>query len=167
MPILPWGKKHEVVKRAEELLRECCQRLDLEEKALGRSGREWIARRRWGGDPAEMRRVIYAAALAAPGPEIEAAHFPPRRRRDHEAHAKAAFEGLSLEEIVRHKVAHFFGQLGRVEVSGVHRTVLMQVEKPLVEESLRWAEGNQQRAARALGINRNTLRRKMKDLGLG
>ena len=164
MPILPWGKKHEAVKRAEELLRECCQRLDLEEKALGKSGREWIARRRWDEDPAEMRRLIYAAALASSGSAFEAAHFPPRRRRDHEAHAKAAFEGLALEEIVRHKVAHFFGQLGRVEVSGVHRTVLAQVEKPLVEESLRWAEGNQQKAARALGINRNTLRKKMKEL---
>ena len=161
MPILPWGKRHDAVKRAEELLRECCQRLDLDEKVLGKSGREWIARRRWGEDPHEMRRMVYAAALASSKAEIEASHFPPRRRRDHEAHAGAIFESLSLEEIVRHKIAHFFERLGSVDVEGVHGAVIAQVERPLIEEGLRWAGGNQQRVARALGINRNTLRKKM------
>lgn len=161
--MLPWGKKHDAVKRAEELLKECCQRLDIEAKTLGRSGREWIARRRWEEDSSEMRRLIYSAALSSSGPEIEAAHFPPKRRRDHEAHAKAQFEGLSLEETVRHKVAHFFGRLGDIEVKGVYAAVLEQVERPLVEECVRWAGGNRQKAARVLGINRNTLRRKMKE----
>ena len=95
------------------------------------------------------------------------AHVADHRAPDHEAHAGAIFESLSLEEIVWHKIAHFFERLGSVDVEGVHGAVIAQVERPLIEEGLRWAGGNQQRVARALGINRNTLRRKMKDLGIG
>lgn len=166
MPLLPWGKRYESVKRAEELLRECCQRLDLQQKVLGKTGREWVAGRTWEADNAEMRRTIYAAALAAPGLQVEAMHFPPRRRRDHEAYTRAQFEGLALEEIVRHKIAHFFEKLGPVEVRDVYGTVIAQVERPLLRECLKWARGNQLKAARVLGINRNTLRRKMKELNI-
>ena len=92
--------------------------------------------------------------------------FPPRCARDHEAYVKASFEGLSLEQMVCHKVGHFFERLGEVEVSAVHRTVLDQVERPLIERCLAWADGNQLKAARVLGINRNTLRKKIRDLGV-
>lgn len=166
MPLFPWGKRYEAVKRAEGLLEECCQHLALGEKRLGKTGREWISRRRWNDDPAEMRCLIYYAALAAPGPELEAAHFPPRRRCDHEAFAKAQFEGMALEDAVRHKVAHFFAQLGSVEAADVHRTVLSQVERPLIEECLRWAGGNQLKAARVLGLCRATLRKRMRELSI-
>lgn len=77
--------------------------------------------------------------------------------------AKKARE-LSLEEAVRHKVAHFFATLGKVEMKGVHEIVLNQVEKPLIEECLKWAGGNQIKTARVLGINRNTLRKKIAKL---
>ncbi|MFA4873995.1 MAG: helix-turn-helix domain-containing protein [bacterium] len=166
MPVIQWLKRREVQRRAEELLRECCQRLDLPEKAFGKGAREWIGRRRWEDDAAEMRQLVYYATLAAPGSVIEASHFPPRNRLDHEAFAQSSFDSLSLEEAVRHKVAHFFERLGRVEVQGVYDAVLAQVERPLIEQCLAWAGGNQLKAARALGINRNTLRRKMKDLGI-
>lgn len=164
MPMLPWGKRHETVGRAEGLLKECCLELGIPEKRFGKSGREWIAKRRWNGDPSEMLRIVCYAALTAKGEEIHASHFPPRFREDHEAYSKAQFESMSLEEIVRQKISHFFERLGRVEVSGLHRTIIAQIERPLVVECLKWTKGNQLKASRALGINRNTLRRKMKEL---
>jgi two-component system, NtrC family, nitrogen regulation response regulator GlnG len=166
MPLFTWLKRHDVRRQAEELLAECCQRLTLPEKRLGKSGREWIERRRWSADPGEMRRLIYAAALCAPGETVEAVHFPPRTRADQEATAGARFEDLSLEEVVRQKVAHFFERLGNTEAEGVHRAVMAQVERPLIERCLAWAQGNQLKAARVLGIHRNTLRKRMKELGV-
>lgn len=151
---------------AEEFLGECCQRLELGNKRLGKSGRDWIARRRWDSDPGEMRKLVYYAALCSRGPVIEAIHFPLRTKLDHEAYAKTQFEDLSLEEIVRQKVGHFFEKLGVVEARGVYQTVIRQTEKPLIEACLRWASGNQLKASRVLGINRNTLRRRMKELGI-
>lgn len=164
MPIFPWIKKNESVKRAEEILDECGRALGLGEKTLGKSGKDWVANRKWGDDPQELKRIVYYAALSAAGKNVEAVHFPPRFRSDHEAYSKAQFENLSLEEVVRHKVAHFFERLGAVEVKNVHRTVIAQVEKPLLEQCLKWSKGNQLKTARVLGIDRNTLRKKMKEL---
>jgi transcriptional regulator with AAA-type ATPase domain len=48
----------------------------------------------------------------------------------------------------------------------LYKTLLSEVEKHLIESVLRRVEGNQLKAARILGINRNTLRAKMKKLGI-
>ena len=71
---------------------------------------------------------------------------------------------LSLEEAITVKLQHFLTQLGNHDVTGLRKVVLAQVERPLVKLALEWAKGNQLKAARLLGINRNTLRRKMRDL---
>ena len=48
----------------------------------------------------------------------------------------------------------------------LHSKVLSQVEKPLIEHVLRYVRGNQVRAAHVLGINRNTLRKKIAALDI-
>jgi two-component system nitrogen regulation response regulator GlnG len=49
---------------------------------------------------------------------------------------------------------------------GVYRHVIERVERPLLRQALLAAGGNQLRAARQLGINRNTLRKRLRALGL-
>ncbi len=166
MAILPWGKKREQLRQAKESLRECCQRMDLDEKHFAKSAVEWIARRRWDEDSSEMRRAICLAALTARGKAIEAGHFSPRNERDHEAYSKTQFQELALEEVVRQKIAHFFERLGKVEISALQEMIRAQVERPLIAECLRWAQGNQMKTALALGINRNTLKKKMGEYGI-
>jgi len=54
-----------------------------------------------------------------------------------------------------------------IEKRGVlYKSVLEAVEKPLLEQTLERCEGNQLKAARILGINRNTMRTKIKKLGI-
>lgn len=48
----------------------------------------------------------------------------------------------------------------------VYRDVVALVERPLIEHALRLTGGNQLRAARLLGLNRNTLRKRCRQLGL-
>jgi DNA-binding protein Fis len=53
------------------------------------------------------------------------------------------------------------------EKKGVlYKSVLEAIEKPLLEQALERCEGNQLKAARILGINRNTMRAKIKKLGI-
>lgn len=51
-------------------------------------------------------------------------------------------------------------------VGEVYKDILAQVEKPLFEWVLKKTEGNQIKAAKILGINRNTFRTKMRKLGI-
>ena len=66
-----------------------------------------------------------------------------------------------LEDCIRESLDAYFQDLDGVEPSAMYQMILGVVEKPLLEVVMRRAEGNQSRAAEWLGINRNTLRRKL------
>ena len=68
-----------------------------------------------------------------------------------------------LEECVRDTLERYFDDLRGTEPDGVHDMIMNAVERPLLEVVLRQADGNQSKAAEWLGINRNTLRRKLTD----
>lgn len=80
--------------------------------------------------------------------------------------AKGSTDEVGLESIVEFKMDTFFERMGDVEASSVHRAVIAQVERPLIRKCLEWAGGNKLKAARVLGINRNTLSKKVKDYGI-
>lgn len=67
---------------------------------------------------------------------------------------------------VRRAVEQYFADLDGEAPSAVYDMVVGCVEKPLLEVVLKRAEGNQTKAAEWLGMNRNTLRKKMQTYGL-
>ena len=78
---------------------------------------------------------------------------------------KTARQG-TLHECVRKAVSQYLTDMGDTNPDDLYRLVLSQVEKPMIEEVLSWAGGNQCRSAEALGISRGTLRKKMKIHGI-
>ncbi|MCE9660165.1 MAG: Fis family transcriptional regulator [Burkholderiales bacterium] len=66
-----------------------------------------------------------------------------------------------IEECVRDSLEAYFRDLRGVEPTAMYDMILKVVERPLFETVMKHAEGNQSRAAEWLGINRNTLRRKL------
>lgn len=66
-----------------------------------------------------------------------------------------------IEECVRDSLDSYFKDLRGVEPTAMYEMILRVVERPLFEVVMREAGGNQSRAAEWLGINRNTLRRKL------
>lgn len=68
-----------------------------------------------------------------------------------------------IEECVRDSLESYFKDLRGVEPHGMYEMIIKVVERPLFEVVMREAEGNQSKAAEWLGINRNTLRRKLVD----
>ena len=73
---------------------------------------------------------------------------------------------FSLEAIVEHKIARFLDQIGMYYPENLHSLIMKKVEKPLLAQILKRTGGNQVHASKILGINRNTLRKKMKMYGL-
>ncbi|MCC7288765.1 MAG: Fis family transcriptional regulator [Burkholderiaceae bacterium] len=68
-----------------------------------------------------------------------------------------------IEDCVRATLQRYFDDLRGAEPHAVHDMIMRAVERPLLEAVMRQADGNQSRAADWLGINRNTLRRKLSD----
>ena len=71
-----------------------------------------------------------------------------------------------LRACVAHSLDSYFSELGDTDSQNLHTMVIAEVEKPLLEAVMKRAQGNQLRAARILGINRNTLRKKLSLYGL-
>ncbi len=55
---------------------------------------------------------------------------------------------------------------GPLKKQGLYHSVIADMEKPLIEEMLKVTFGNQLKAAKLLGINRNTLRNKIRKFGI-
>src|ERR1700680_5043386 len=88
------------------------------------------------------------------------------RARDATA-ARARGRGLPLRNHAERALSNYFTSLNGHQPAHLYDLVLREVEEPLFRVVLDYAEGNQSRAAGILGINRGTLRKKLKQLGLG
>lgn len=72
----------------------------------------------------------------------------------------------TLRNCVRRSLNDYFANLEGEQVNNVYQTVLAEMEIPLLEKVLEHTRGNQTRAAEMLGLNRGTLRKKLKQYGL-
>jgi len=91
----------------------------------------------------------------------------PRTHARAAARAEAAERENELSSTVRKMMKQYFKDLDGEKTCGVYNMVVNCVEKPLLEVVMLQAQGNQTRAAELLGINRNTLRKKLQEHGIG
>jgi len=68
-----------------------------------------------------------------------------------------------IDACVRESLEQYFKDLRGAEPHSMHEMVIEAVEKPLLDVVMQHADGNQSKAAEWLGLNRNTLRRKLLD----
>ena len=66
--------------------------------------------------------------------------------------------------MIKVQISH--GSLDKSKDGALYKLIMQAIEKPLLEHTLERTEGNQLRAARILGLNRNTIRSKIKKLGI-
>jgi len=78
----------------------------------------------------------------------------------------AKLDRLSIEDVVELKISRFLDQIGTFYPENLHELLMSKTEKPLVAQILKRVGGNQVHAAKILGINRNTLRKKIRLYGL-
>ena len=72
----------------------------------------------------------------------------------------------TIQEVVKKSLEKYFRDLGEQHPSNVYDMVVLTVELPVLEAVMVRAEGNQSLAAEMLGINRNTLRKKLQQHSL-
>ncbi len=80
--------------------------------------------------------------------------------------SRVPLEDLAFEEMVKSKLAGLLARIDGYPVHDLYDKVLARVERPLFDLVLEHTGGNQLKAAEILGLNRNTLRKKLADLGM-
>ena len=66
-----------------------------------------------------------------------------------------------LRKNVQDAIRRYLEDMGQSQPESLYRTLMAQVEPPLIEEVLRFTQGNQSKTAKILGMTRNTLRTKL------
>lgn len=75
--------------------------------------------------------------------------------------AAEADNPITLRTSVQTAIRHYLEDMGKSQPNSLYRTLMAEVEPPLIEEVLRYTQGNQSRTAKILGMTRNTLRTKL------
>ncbi|RPI13210.1 MAG: DNA-binding transcriptional regulator Fis [Lysobacterales bacterium] len=89
-----------------------------------------------------------------------------RARRDARPAAPASGRSIPLRSQTEKALDDYFTSLNGHAPGRLYELVMREVEEPLFRAVLEYAEGNQSRAADILGINRGTLRKKLKNYGI-
>jgi two-component system nitrogen regulation response regulator GlnG len=146
----------------------------LPRKNLDAAAMERLGAYRWPGNVRELENVIRRVAAlyseATIGVEIVEAELAEIQAPGGAAPAAAA-AGPPAEEtlaaaVERHLRQYFDAHGADLPPPGLHDRILREVERPLLSLTLRATRGNQLKAAALLGLNRNTLRKKIRDLDI-
>ncbi|HWE31431.1 MAG TPA: sigma 54-interacting transcriptional regulator [Polyangia bacterium] len=112
----------------------------------------------WPGNVAELRDVVRRLCLRRRKSHVELADveavLPPVEER-------VPVEQLSFEEMVRAKIRALLQRMEGYPIEDLYEEVISRVERPLIELVLERTGNNQLKAAEILGLNRNTLRKKI------
>ena len=115
----------------------------------------------WPGNVREMENTIYRATLLAADQVLAPGDFP-----DLLASPETREVSASLEDLIAGKLSASLMPMEVNELNDLYDMVLHQMERPLIRIILEKTRGNQVRAAEILGLNRNTLRKKIQTLNI-
>ena len=138
----------------------------LPRKSLDTDAVAALLAHRWPGNVRELENLMRRLAVLARGDIITAAMVL-TGLGSRTLVPISAVPALSLAEAARSHIAAYFQDFGAgLPPDGVYDRLLAEVERPLISACLDATGGNQLKAAKLLGMNRNTLRRKLDELGI-
>nr|WP_295468506.1 nitrogen regulation protein NR(I) [Mesorhizobium sp.] len=140
-------------------------------KRITSAGIELMKRYPWPGNVRELENLIRRLAALYPQDEISAEIIEHELRTGElpqpVGSSSSLPDDISVSQAVEHYLQHYFTGFGEdLPPPGLYQRMLAEVEYPLVLAAMTATRGNQIRAAELLGLNRNTLRKKIRELGV-
>jgi two-component system, NtrC family, nitrogen regulation response regulator GlnG len=138
----------------------------LPSKTIDAAALDRLKQHSWPGNVRELENLI-RRICALYGEDLITARIIERELADQQPVAQGDEGPATLAQLVERKLSSYFAdQPDGLPPAGLYDRVLEEVERPLIQLTLSATRGNQVRAAEILGLNRNTLRKKISDLGV-
>ncbi len=143
----------------------------LQVKRISAGGYDAMRRYAWPGNVRELENLVRRLAALYPQDELSQEIIEAELRTAGAPAPAVALDSLpadlSIGQAVEHYLQRYFAGFGAdLPPPGLYQRILEEVEYPLVLASMTATRGNQIRAAELLGLNRNTLRKKIRELGV-
>lgn len=144
-------RRDDILSLARHFIGEVAEKYGLERKDLSPEARAYLLQHEWPGNIRELETVIKRAMILSESSMLE--------KRDL---LSADIGSCSVSAFFEEKLKRYLSEMTELGNCNLYDTVIGEVERSLLTLVLRETNGNQMKAARTLGINRNTLRSKVK-----
>ncbi|MDA8675524.1 nitrogen regulation protein NR(I) [Alphaproteobacteria bacterium] len=142
----------------------------LDKKSITSSALHMMMQYHWPGNVRELENLIRRLMVLIDDDHIDAHHLPDMAIMLNERKPDQDVDQLSphnLSQCINDHIGRYFdAHEGDLPTNGIYDRIIAEVEKPLIMTTLSVTRGNQLKAAEVLGINRNTLRKKIITLGI-
>ncbi|MFZ2197079.1 MAG: sigma-54 dependent transcriptional regulator [Thermodesulfovibrionales bacterium] len=145
-------RKEDIPHLIKNFLRESVEKLETGDKELSREAKTLLQKYDWPGNVRELENVIKRACVLSTGTVIETKDLLIEEDNSY-----------SIKDFLEEKLKHYLKDMTNISNCNLYNTVMSEVEKALISLVLKETNGNQLKTAKVLGINRNTLRSKIKE----
>ncbi|MEK9939682.1 MAG: nitrogen regulation protein NR(I) [Methylotenera sp.] len=142
----------------KHFLQHSASELGVEAKQPSVAALKYLSAVNWSGNVRQLENVCHWLTVMAPGQNIDIADLPPELKDDHQVNNA----GNSWQEALAHEVTDAFNR----GEQNIMETRTHTFERILIEKALEHTHGRRIEAATQLGIGRNTLTRKIQELGI-
>ena len=165
LPLLE-ERSEDIPELCTHFLRQCAEN-GLEEKSISPGSMNLIKEQSWRGNVRELKNFVQRVVILSSDDVISEALVEEQLKlASNNDEDKIVSVGGLPSSVEKHLIRYFESHEGSLPPPGLYNRILREIEYPLISLSLNASKGNQLKAAKLLGINRNTLRKKISELDI-
>lgn len=148
-------RKDDILPLAMRFVQLSKKQLDTGPGEISKEAEDFLQSYEWPGDERELEIAVKRACILSEGTVLQKEDFDLKQK-----------QARSIGRFVESKLQGFMRNINRFEKFNLYDMVIPEVERSLILMVMKETKGNQVKAAKLLGINRNTLRSKIRKLGI-
>jgi len=157
-------RRQDIAKLARHFLVQAATELNVEAKTLSKEAEQFLTQLEWPGNVRQLENTCRWLTVMASGKHIVVADMPPELSQPSKVITAVSSEGFNGDW--QSLLAQWVNERLAAGEDNILAEAAPAFEKVVLEQALRYTHGHKQEAARKLGWGRNTLTRKLKELGV-